>query len=124
MTKTIKLSAPIQVPGQPAITAIRLREPTYQDFIVCGMPVTWASLSDGGFESVSEVIIDQYIERLADIDPNILGSIGLRDTLAIRGEILSFFREALAPLPAPKQSEASPAPSSLGSASSAGPWRS
>jgi hypothetical protein len=97
-SKTISLTEPIRG-HQGMIKTIMLREPRYEDFIDLGMPTTWVSLSDGGFSQETPSILGQWIERLADIDPNFLSRLCLRDTLALRGGVLSFFIEAMLPLP-------------------------
>jgi hypothetical protein len=98
-TKTIELSEPVKS-HRGMIKKIMLREPKYSDFIDLGMPTTWVSLADGGgFSQETPSVLGAWIERLADIDPNFLGSISLRDTLALRGAVLGFFIEAVTPVP-------------------------
>jgi len=89
--KTIDLNEPLK-DHRGVIKKIVLREPKYSDFIDLGMPTTWVSLSDGGgFSQETPSVLGAWIERLADIDPNFLGSLCLRDTLALRGAVLGFF---------------------------------
>lgn len=97
-SKTIYLTEPIKGHGG-MIASVTLREPKYADFIDLGMPTTWVSLSEGGFSQETPSILGQWIERLADIDPNFLSQLRLRGTLALRGAVLSFFIEATLPLP-------------------------
>jgi Phage tail assembly chaperone proteins, E, or 41 or 14 len=97
-SKTINLSEPIKG-HHGMIKSVVLREPKYSDFIDLGMPTCWVSLSEGGFSQETPSILGQWIERLADIDPNFLAQLCLRDTLALRGAVLSFFIEAALPLP-------------------------
>jgi hypothetical protein len=121
MPKSVKLSKPIQLPAQPAITHIKLRDPKFQDFIDIGPPSTWVYMQGGGFEQVTESVVAEWIERLHDGDPNHLLGLDLRDTLKIREAILSFFREATAPETPLPTSEQSPASSSSGSDSTQQP---
>lgn len=94
---TVNLTQPIKGHGRQEITKIVLREPKYGDFIDLGMPTTWVSLEKGGFSSETPQLLGQWIERLADIDPNFLAQLSLRDTLALRGAVLNFFIEAAFP---------------------------
>jgi hypothetical protein len=87
-TRTIALSEPLG-----AIKKIVLREPRCADLSNLGMPAVWVSLPGGGFLQEMPVLY-QWIERLADIDPDFLGALCLRDALAVRGAVLAFFFEA------------------------------
>jgi hypothetical protein len=92
-TRTIELSEPIRDHcGQ--IKTIVLREPRYSDFIDIGAPATWVSLGNGGFSQETPAVLGQWIERLADIDPNLLPQLSLRDTLELRAAVFEFFYEA------------------------------
>jgi hypothetical protein len=83
MPKTIELTQPIKGQHGP-IKSISLREPKYGDFIDLGMPSVWVALADGGFSQETPQILGQWIERLADCDPNFLSQLSLKDTLLLR----------------------------------------
>jgi hypothetical protein len=114
MAKTIELTEPIKGHrGQP-IKAVTLREPKYLDYMELGLPVAWISLESGGFEQEEPSLIQRWIERLCDCDPNFLPQLNLRDTLALRNAVTSFFREALnpgEPGPSTNSQESSSSPS-------------
>lgn len=115
MTRTIHLANPIQGP-RGKIGKITLRAPTYGDYRALGEPFTAVSTGNGGqfFQETSEIIAG-YIERLADIDPNLLELLSLEDTLTLREAVHDFFREARTP----KSERAKSSPPSDGSSSSA-----
>jgi hypothetical protein len=117
--KTIELSEPVKS-HRGLIKQIRLREPRYGDFMQIGMPTTWVSLADGGgFSQETPSILGAWIERLADVDPNFLPQVCLRDTLALRGAVLGFFIEAVMPVPTADEDQSSDLDeSSLSSANS------
>jgi hypothetical protein len=93
MSKTITLSEPLGM-----ITKIVLRGPRYADLIVLDMPATWVELpGGGGFLQVTPAVLAAWIERLADIDPDYLPLLCLRDALAVRCAVLQFFIEASTP---------------------------
>lgn len=97
-SKTITLSRPIALPNTPLLSQITLREPSFDDILELGLPALWVQLRDGGgYEQQSPPVIRDYIERLADCDPNYLAMLCARDTLAMIGAVLDFFREAMAP---------------------------
>lgn len=121
--RTIMLSSPIEIPGQPAIRTIKLRAPRFGDYMAIGMPFTWVEVGSGGYQQETPEMVQDWIERLADIDPNLLSMLGLRDTLALKGAIADFFREALAPALSPSSSGPAPASSSSVSESTPGPSR-
>jgi hypothetical protein len=97
--KTVILSSPIQ--GQRGtIRELKFREPKFEDYMAFGDPETLVGLSNGGagFYQEDMAAIRQYTERLIiDFDINFLPLIGLKDTLAIKNTILSFFRDAIRP---------------------------
>ena len=97
--KTVVLSSPIQG-HRGTIREIKFREPKFEDYLSLGDPETLVGLSNGGagFYQEDMQAIRGYIERLAvNVDPNFFGLIGLKDTLAIKNAILSFFRNAIRP---------------------------
>lgn len=91
---TIELSSPIAGP-RGAIKTIGLREPNDRDYVDFGEPVSVVSLAGGGsyFQETS-TIVGAYIERLCDIDPNMLELAAFEDVLALREAALDFFRSA------------------------------
>jgi hypothetical protein len=92
-TKTVTLHEPIG-----AIKKIVLREPKLSDLVDLGMPATWVSLAGGGGFLQEMPVLYQWIECLAaDIDPDYLGALCLRDALAVRGAVLAFFFDASVP---------------------------
>ena len=107
--KTIELTTPINGP-RGEIRSLNLRDPKYRDYMQIGLPVQWVSVSEGGgFEQETPALINEWVERICEIDPNLLQMLSLRDTLALRDAVLSFFREARMP---PTISESLPGPSS------------
>jgi hypothetical protein len=97
--KTVVLSSPIE--GQRGtIRELKFREPKFEDYMALGDPETLVGLSNGGAGFYQEDMnaIRQYTERLVvDFDINFLPRISLKDTLAIKETILSFFRDAIRP---------------------------
>jgi hypothetical protein len=113
MNRVIPLDKPIKGP-QGLIGKITLREPAYRDYMDLGEPVAAVSMGGGAsYLQESSAVIDVYIQRLADIDPNLLELLSFRDTLRLREEVLLFFQEARMP-----KKEAAPAPPPLGDSSS------
>ena len=94
--RVVKLAKPIAGFNQQMITEIKFRAPTFSDYMDFGDPETLVGLNAGeaGFFQEDIGVIRKYIERLGDIDPNFLLKAGLKDTLAIKAVILSFFRDA------------------------------
>jgi hypothetical protein len=89
-TKIFPLSSPIKWHRGP-ITEITLREPKYRDFMTLGLPSTWVNVVGGsGFEQENVQALAEWIERLADCDPNALELLSLQDTLALRGAVRDF----------------------------------
>jgi hypothetical protein len=96
--RTIDLIEPIKS-HRGMIKKIVLREPKYSDFIDLGMPATWVSLPNGGgFLQEEPAILGRWIERLCDVELTALELLPLRDVLAIRLAVVSFFTGA-GPLP-------------------------
>jgi hypothetical protein len=96
MSKTVPLSSPIKW-HRGAISEITLREPKYRDFMTLGLPSTWVNVAGGsGFEQENVQALAEWIERLADCDPNALELLSLQDTLALRGAVRDFFTESAA----------------------------
>lgn len=121
----VELSEPIKG-HKGAIAFIELREPRYRDYMDLGLPVTWVSMGDGGYEQETPQLVDAWIERLADIDPNFLELLPLVDAMALRDAVMDFFREARRTLATGRkttspESSQSAAPSSSGLGSTLGP---
>jgi hypothetical protein len=95
-SKTIELTEPLK-DHRGIIKKIVLREPQYSDFNDLGMPAQWVSLANGaGFLQETPAVLGQWIERLADVDPNCLPQLCLTDTLGLRSAVLGFFIEGAA----------------------------
>jgi hypothetical protein len=94
--KIVKLVKPFAGFNNQMITEIKFREPTFNDYMDFGDPETLVGLNAGeaGFFQEDIGVIRKYIERLGDVDPNFLPKLGLKDTLAVKAVILSFFRDA------------------------------
>ena len=90
--KVIDLHEPI---GE--IVKITIREPTGADLKDIGMPGVWVTVPGGGFFQEMPAVY-QWVERLADVDPDCLGKLCLRDAIAVRAVVLQFFFDATAPL--------------------------
>lgn len=92
---TIKLSSPIKGMHGESVSSVMMREPRYRDYMDLGSPVVWMQLpGGGGYEQETEGVTRAWIERLCDIDPNLLEQLSLADTLELRNQVMRFFREA------------------------------
>lgn len=93
--KTIELSEPLG-----SVETIVLREPRYSDLVDLQLPLTRVELANGAsFLQETPSVLGAWIERLSDIDPNLLPQLCLRDTLKLRDAVLTFFIEAVTPVP-------------------------
>jgi len=116
MPKTIQLSSPIAGPNGVKITSITLRDPIYGELFEIGAPSTYVYVKGGGaFEQIADSVVQAWIEKLADCDPNFMEFLNLRDAMALREAVLDFFQEAMAPLK--QQNQSTPSPESSSSAS-------
>lgn len=90
--KTIELSQPIKSHRGELIKKIVLREPRYRDLMDLGMPSTWVAVpGGGGFEQESFTALEEWVNRLVDMDVNLLELLTLKDSLALRAAVRDFF---------------------------------
>ncbi|MCF4130255.1 hypothetical protein [Methylobacterium sp. SyP6R] len=93
---TIPLTTPIQW-HRDLVREIVLREPTWDDIMPIGHPVTLHSSPEGVQIPVENpAAIMHYAERcvVEPMDMNFLSQLGLRDTMRVRQAILDFFLSA------------------------------
>jgi hypothetical protein len=88
--REIPLEKPI-IGHQGQITHIRLREPTFKDFVELGDPTTLVVTQHAVFPQDDMAIIRSYIERLASVDTGVLGTATFRDAMAMRDALKDFF---------------------------------
>jgi len=98
-TKTIQLEKPIQG-HHGAITSVTLREPTGREFIQLGEPRSMSKAPDGSIKFAEDfAVVKGYLERCVDVGGAVaqivLNNGTLRDMLALRDGVLSFFDEAV-----------------------------
>jgi hypothetical protein len=116
--KTIKLSRVYALHGT-ALSELRLKEPTLDDYVELGEPVE-VQTGPGGERIVVENLpaLKAYLERCIDgIDPANLGLLGLADARALREALHGFFRREASPKPPASASSsisAGASPSSAG----------
>jgi hypothetical protein len=90
--KHVVLSTPIKSHRGELIKEIVLRAPVYRDLMTLGMPSTWVVLpGGGGFEQESFPAIEEWVNRLVDMDVNLLELLSLKDSLALRAAVRDFF---------------------------------
>jgi hypothetical protein len=96
-TKTLKLQHPIEGLNREKITEIVFREPKFHEYMNFGEVETLVGIPDSnaGFYQEDLDAIRKYMEAMADIDPNLLIRLGLRDAVAAKRIVLSFFRDAI-----------------------------
>lgn len=101
---TIDLDQPIQA-HDGLVKQITLREPRYRDVMQFGEPVARGYSTDGTIVYTAENIdiIRAYAARLIKnpedkgepkVDEQLLGQLGIFDTLRIKDAVLDFFRDA------------------------------
>lgn len=73
------------------VKQVRLRQPTYKDFMDLGDPATMIVGPGTVFPHDDLPVIKQYVERLSDMDPLLLEQLSLLDALALRDAVKSFF---------------------------------
>lgn len=89
-----KLKKPLQTADAP-ITEVKIREPNGEDYMELGDPYIVARLEDGTFFPAEDKgVLRQYVGRLVDLDPNLMGQMSLADAMAIRDIVLGFFSDA------------------------------
>jgi len=93
--KVVELSR-VYAAHDEAIKAVRLKEPTADDYLDLGEIFELQHSADG-----AEVVIERpevlrgYVERCVDgVDFAIVGTFGLKDGRALRSAMLDFFRAA------------------------------
>jgi hypothetical protein len=98
MSTTITLCDPVKNAGGETVTEITLRDPGYLDYTQIGPPAVLVTF-DGGGRLVQDMptIINAWIERLADVGPDVLQQLSLADTIALRDALVGMF-----PLPQKK----------------------
>jgi hypothetical protein len=116
-SKAVTLAKPIVIKGRQPITEITLREPTFSDLMDFGEPETLIGLNEGaaGYFQEDIGVIRKYAERLADIDPNYLAMLGLRDALQVKRVIVGFFRAATRETTPVEEASSSESPENLSS---------
>lgn len=82
----IPLSKPIEAHGKE-IDSLTLREPTAEDVMVCGYPLT---IGDGE-ATPNAAVIGKLIARLAGVPPSTVKAMSMPDFNAAMGVVLSFF---------------------------------
>lgn len=95
-TRVVALAAPIEGANGP-IGEVRLRVPRYQDFVELGDPTTLIVAKDVVCPHDDMQTIVRYLERIADCDPLLLQQTTLRDAMALRDAVKSFFSATLEP---------------------------
>ena len=92
MSTRISLCDPVNDASGETIDAITLREPGYLDYMQIGPPAVLVTF-DGGGRLVQDMptIINAWIERLADVGPDVLQQLSLADTLALRDALVDMF---------------------------------
>ena len=96
-SREIELFEPIRGAGGAPVTRVTLRKPRYRDYMDLLPPVSWVSVGENAFyEQETPALLEPWIERLVDIDPNFLPQLELEDTLALRDAVIGFFRDARA----------------------------
>lgn len=120
--QTIELETAIDVHGQKRST-VALRDPRYSDYMELGPPLMWIAVggAGGGYNEEIPEKMREWVERLADIDPNFLMTLSLRDTLALRDAVVRFFLLARMDKTTSAPSTDSPASSSSATDGTSGP---
>lgn len=89
-TVTVTLRRPVQAHGE-ALAAIALREPTGEDIMACGYPLT---IVGDGSETRAEpqaAVIGRLIARLGGIPPSSVKALSAADWQDCMGAVLGFF---------------------------------
>lgn len=95
-TRVVTLSAPVDG-HNGKITEVRLRVPSYKDFVELGDPTTLIIAKDVVCPHDDLATIVRYLERIADCDTLMLQQTSLRDAMALRDAVKSFFAMSLEP---------------------------
>jgi len=93
--KTVALSRTYAAHDKP-IAAVRLKEPTVDDYLDLGEIFEVQHSADGARVVIErDGVLRGYVERCVDgVDFAIVGTFGLKDGRAIREAMLDFFRDA------------------------------
>ena len=94
MPKTVTLTKPLL---EGKVTEFTFREPRFGDYMDFGDPRVPIPSGDDEKVFMRPIpdTVRSYAERLlVDGDPAVMGHASLRDTIAIQGAILGFFRDA------------------------------
>lgn len=94
--KVIELSKPV-TGHRGQVKELKFREPNFADWSALGEVESPIYYNGSATLQQHPAIITQYAERCL-IDDVALDLLGLRDTLAVRDAVLSFFREASEPV--------------------------
>jgi hypothetical protein len=106
MSQTTTLFDPVKNASGKLIHEITLRGPGYLDYMQIGPPAVLVTFESGAcLVQEMPTIINAWIERLADVGPDVLQQLGLADTLALRDALLGMF-----PLPHKKHTDATEGP--------------
>jgi hypothetical protein len=73
------------------VKELRLRPPTYRDFMDLGDPTTLIVSANAMVPHDDLDTIRSYAERLCDSDPLLMEKLTLRDAMALRDAVKSFF---------------------------------
>lgn len=97
MPKVVPLSKPITGHKGP-VSQVTLRDPVFRDLLAVGAEPETIVYTGGGAFFVQENLeaIEKYLDRLiveTDVAAQI-GSLDLRDAIAVRKAVVDFFREA------------------------------
>lgn len=98
MTTAIALSRPLATHAGE-IRALKLSEPTGEMYLRLGEPIVYGRSPDGSvFAIENEEIIRRYIEACMppEVDAVMIGQLSLEDAMAVKEEVLDFFRAARA----------------------------
>jgi hypothetical protein len=91
MNKTLKLEQPLMAHGETK-NELEFREPTGRDVSACGTPFRFRDRGDGETETIIETqSVAKYIVALANIPPNSVDKMSVRDFLAATNLIIGFF---------------------------------
>jgi hypothetical protein len=92
MSARIDLIEPIKDAGGETVTEITLRDPGYLDYTQIGPPAVLVTFGSGAsLVQDMPTIINAWIERLADVGPDVLQQLSLADTLALRDALVDMF---------------------------------
>ena len=73
------------------VSEVKLRPPTYRDFMDLGDPTTLVVSANAMVPHDDLDTIRGYIERIGDLDAILMEKVTLRDAMALRDAVKSFF---------------------------------